>query len=96
MTTLRQILAEALEGERYVVVQAAHALDALELAGSLHPDLILLDLTLPHGSGIEVLHQLKSSAVTCEIPVLIMSGYTLVFTDEATRQADGFVSKPSI
>jgi two-component system phosphate regulon response regulator PhoB len=91
---LRAVLADALEGEDYRVIQAARAQDALEMATRVQPNLILLDLALPQHSGIELLQQIKGSAPTREIPVLIMSGYALVFVEDAVRQADGTLGKP--
>jgi PAS domain S-box-containing protein len=45
---------------------------ALQKAVALQPDLIILDLSLPHGNGTTLLTQLKSHSVTAEIPVLVM------------------------
>jgi CheY-like chemotaxis protein len=66
----------------------------LELANGHRPNWILLDLGLPGRSGVQVLEEIKRSAPTREIPVLIMSGYALVLADDVVRQADGAVAKP--
>jgi DNA-binding response OmpR family regulator len=91
---LRQVLADALQMENYRVIQASNAADGLEIASSEHPDLVLLDLSLPGRSGIEFLKDIKCAAPTREIPVLIMGGYALLIADGAVRQADGTVAKP--
>jgi CheY-like chemotaxis protein len=60
------------------------------------PDAILLDLSMPAGTGVGVLEKLKGSFKTSHIPVIVVSGSA----DEATRNAvlDGgaaaFVAKP--
>ena len=46
---------------------------ALEKAAAMHPSIILLDLHLPDGFGIELLSQLKSDERTRDIPVIITS-----------------------
>ncbi|HEY2682296.1 MAG TPA: PAS domain S-box protein [Steroidobacteraceae bacterium] len=40
------------------------------------PHLILLDLNMPRLDGVEMLHTLKSDALTCQIPVLVITGST--------------------
>jgi CheY-like chemotaxis protein len=47
--------------------------DALRLAGSGSPDLIILDMLLPKLSGEEVLRSLKKEAPTAQIPVIVLS-----------------------
>ena len=38
------------------------------------PDLVVLDINMPGGSGIDALRKLKQSAKTCSIPVVVVSG----------------------
>jgi len=45
----------------------------LDMARQHEPDLILLDLNLPDISGKEVLSRLQASALTCDIPVIVLS-----------------------
>jgi len=60
----------------------------------LHADLILLDVMLPDGNGIDVSKCLKANAQTCQIPILIMSAHALVNDVLSNSQVDGFISKP--
>ncbi|MGC8625856.1 MAG: response regulator [Phycisphaerae bacterium] len=67
--TLGQLL--TLEGFDYHY--AATGEDGLKLAGNLHPDVIVLDAMMPDKTGFEVCRTLKSSRVTCPIPVLFFT-----------------------
>src|ERR687895_2134887 len=51
-------LAEALAREGFDTEVAGTAAEALELAGSIAPDLVLLDVMLPDGSGYDVCREL--------------------------------------
>jgi DNA-binding NarL/FixJ family response regulator len=57
-----------------VVGEAGDGAAALELAHTLQPDLILLDLTMPGMDGLTVLPRLRSAAPRCEVVVLTASG----------------------
>ncbi len=51
--------------------------EALRLAESRKPSLIVLDMKLPGMSGYEVIGRLKQNANTCEIPIMIISAYSV-------------------
>jgi CheY-like chemotaxis protein len=57
----------------YRVLWAGDGDEALVLAGSKLPDLIVLDLLLPKLSGPEVLRSLKKNNLTAHIPVVVLS-----------------------
>jgi DNA-binding NarL/FixJ family response regulator len=56
-----------------VVGEAANGYDALKLAFSLEPDVLLLDMEMPGLKGVEVAEELEASG--SEIPVLVLSAY---------------------
>ena len=72
---LQQVIAYALKKKGWEVVYAYDGNDGLEKAKELRPDLILLDMMLPGLNGVEVIEQLKKSAVTQAIPVIVMTAY---------------------
>ncbi len=60
-----------------------HALDAtqgLAMAVDLGPDLILLDVDLPHVTGFEVCKKLKDNPATAQIPIIFLTGATEVYS----------------
>ena len=68
---LRRILADD-----HTVILTQTGDEALELARTEHPDIILLDIILPGMDGFEVLTELKKSDKTRTIPVIIISAMT--------------------
>lgn len=69
----REALATALHPE-YDVVSAADGVEALAVARTGSPDIILLDLKMPRLDGFQVLERLGADPVTSRIPVLLISG----------------------
>ena len=97
----RELLCDHLTADRYRVLPAPSAGDALRLCGYNHPDLMLLDLRLPDAAGIEVLRQIRSADGATgrfdpNLPVIVLSGRS----SEADRVrgfaagADDYVVKP--
>ena len=56
-----------------IVGEASKGKEAVEVIDKLQPDLIFLDLNLPDISGHEVLTRLQQSAITRDIPVVVVS-----------------------
>jgi two-component system, OmpR family, response regulator RegX3 len=86
-------LTAALEREGFEPHVAGTVADAIETAGKLDPDLVLLDLMLPDGSGFDVCRELRKRS---EVPVIMLTARG----DEADRVvglelgADDYVVKP--
>jgi len=67
--------------------------EILKTAGLLQPDLILLDIKLDHGNGLDICRELKSSYLK-DIPVFIMSGLPDAQSKSYDAGADYFFAKP--
>lgn len=81
-------------GEGYSVVDARNGEEGLVMAAGHEPDVIVLDLSLPRQSGLEVLRELKASPSTREIPVIVVSAYADLMPRGDAAQACALVQKP--
>src|SRR3954467_10908071 len=73
------MLCDHLAADRFGVLPAPSASDALRLCRFNHPDLLLLDLTLPDASGLDVLREIReadgvTSRFDPSLPVIVLSG----------------------
>jgi two-component system alkaline phosphatase synthesis response regulator PhoP len=67
------ILEKELEARGYSVITADNGNDALKLAKSKYPDLIILDIWMPEMDGAEVAAGLKEDIQTKNIPVIFLT-----------------------
>ncbi|MEK7173115.1 MAG: response regulator [Patescibacteria group bacterium] len=70
---LQKTMGDALGASGYTVLQALDGEIGLRLALSEKPDLILLDLIMPHKTGFEVLTELKQNPATENLPVIVLT-----------------------
>ncbi len=94
----REMYAEYLQFSGFRVAEARNGNEAIEQAFALHPDLILMDLSLPGLDGWEATRQLKSDDRTRHIPVVALTGHALAGASEGAKKAgcDSFVTKPCL
>jgi two-component system cell cycle response regulator DivK len=71
---LSRMLCGILQEGGHICVPVYDATQAFMYAMKQAPDLILLDVNMPGGSGVGVLQKLKNSTKTSRIPVLVLSG----------------------
>src|SRR5437763_2551646 len=71
----REMYAEYLEFSGFDIVQAGNGVEAIEGALDSHPDVILMDLSLPVMDGWEATRRLKADERTSAIPVLAVTGH---------------------
>ena len=93
---VRELVRVTLEMEGYDVQEAASAEDGMAAIEARKPDLILLDVMMPHVDGWEMLRRIQDRYGAGAIPVVMFSGQV---DEEAQRQAAsrgarGFVGKP--
>jgi two-component system cell cycle response regulator DivK len=92
----RDALGRRLERRGYQVVPAVDGSQAVALARSANPHLILMDLGLPVIDGWEATRQLKGDAATQHIPIIVLSAHAMTGDRDLALAAGGddFDSKP--
>lgn len=70
--------------------------DAIARARDLRPDLIVMDIQMPHISGLSIIEDLKADAELKGIPIMAVTAYAAKGDEERIRDAgaEGYVSKP--
>ncbi|HEY7604835.1 MAG TPA: response regulator transcription factor [Gaiellaceae bacterium] len=90
----RSALVDLLEQHSFPVVgEAADGDEAVERAREIQPDLVLLDLTMPGGGGLEALPQVLAAAPGCEVIVLTASETEENMLAAIRRGAAGYLLK---
>ena len=90
----RDGLVSLLEAAGYTVVgQAGNGQEAVELARSLHPELILLDLHMPVMNGLEALSQIKDEMPEIQTVMLTVSDEESNLIDAIKAGAGGYLLK---
>ena len=92
--TVRDVLRLTLDVDGCEVVTARDGAEAVDLAGEIHPDIALLDISMPHLDGLEVCRRLKAAP---EPPRVVMVSACTGFEDEhaaVLAGADGYLHKP--
>ena len=72
---VRELLALFMTRLGYKVFEAATGLKAIDLASTVQPNLIIMDLRLPEMNGTETTARLKANPSTRDIPLLVITGY---------------------
>ena len=92
----RDALARRLQRRGYEIVLAVDGQQAVSVAQSVKPDLILMDLGLPIIDGWEATRQLKADQSTRHIPIIVLSAHAMTNDRELALAAGGddFDTKP--
>jgi len=91
----RDLLVQLLEDD-YEVLTAVDGATGIELAEREHPDLILMDLSLPGVDGWEATRRIKADLKLKHIPIIALSAHVMVGDEEKARRCgcDDYLSKP--
>jgi len=92
----RDMLSRRLSKRGYSVEVSMDGAQAIKMAQSLHPDLILMDVDLPVIDGLEATRRLKADELTRTIPVLALTANAMAGDEERALAAgcDDYDSKP--
>ncbi len=91
------LLSRYLDREGYGYLKASDGLETLEMVRTHLPDLVLLDINMPHKDGFEVLGEIRADPITEHIPVIILTAARLEpaeIQSGLNMGADDYVTKP--
>ncbi|MEG4346383.1 ATP-binding protein [Microcoleus sp. A003_D6] len=93
------VIINSLSVENYDITQASNGLEALNLIESgFKPDLILLDVMMPHMTGYEVCQEVRKKYSPLEMPILMLTAknQTTDLVEAFNLEANDYVTKPFI
>src|SRR6202022_2170070 len=87
---------DLLEAHGYCTLRTKDGIEALRMARTHRPDLILMDIQLPEVSGLEVTKWLKEDAELKAIPVVAVTAFAMKGDEERIREGgwEGFLQTP--
>jgi DNA-binding response OmpR family regulator len=90
------VLAKRLKDEGFEVIMAQDAYEGFSLALKDKPDLVLLDLMLPAGGGLQVLQNIRNSSKIMDMPVVVITGIKDVEYEQKVLKAgvEAYLEKP--
>ena len=92
----RDMLSRRLERKGYGIVMALDGQQAVDMAASEAPALILMDMSLPIIDGWEATRRIKANAATKGIPIIALTAHAMQGDEQKAREAgcDDFDTKP--
>jgi two-component system chemotaxis response regulator CheY len=89
---LRQVLENS--GRYEVLAEASTGLEAVELAGRLHPQLVTMDIVMPEMDGIEATRRIVEADPSCRIVMCSSQSQESAVIDSIVAGARDFILKP--
>jgi two-component system cell cycle response regulator DivK len=92
----RFMLRVILEHDGYAMLEAADGLEGVEIAIRRHPDLVLMDGTLPKLDGLSAARRMREQESLRDVPIVALSGHDGPEFQAAARAAgcDAYIAKP--
>jgi two-component system cell cycle response regulator DivK len=91
-----KLFSDLLRAHGFVVEPVRDGREAVERARAFAPDLVVMDIQMPHVTGYELILQLKADEALRHIPVMAVTAYAGREDEERLRAAgaEAYVSKP--
>ena len=92
----RKLFCDVLKANGHEVVPVADGRNVVATAQRFVPDLVIMDIQLPHVSGIDLIGQLKADPALAGVPVLAVTAYAGKGDEERIRDAGAadYLAKP--
>jgi DNA-binding response OmpR family regulator len=91
--SLRELIRVSLDGP-YEFVEADDGEESLELARSVRPDVMILDMMMPRRSGLEVLNTLRQEEELADMRVIVLTAQPATREQALNAGADVVMVKP--
>jgi two-component system, cell cycle response regulator DivK len=91
-----KLFSDLLRAHDYEVEGVRDARDALERASLFAPEIIIMDIQMPHISGLDLIEAVRRDVVLRRIPILAVTAYAGKGDEDRIREAgaDAYVAKP--
>ncbi len=91
-----RLFVNRLLSKNYTVIEASDGEEAVTIARSRKPDLILMDILMPKKDGYTSCYEIKTDPLTKAIPVVMITavGYELNVQLSKDMGAEGYITKP--
>lgn len=91
-----KLFCDLLRAHGYAAEPVRDGREAVAAARAFAPDLIIMDIQMPHVSGLELIEELKGDAELKATPIMAVTAYAARGDEERIRDAgaEGYVSKP--
>jgi PAS domain S-box-containing protein len=85
-----------LEAKGYRLIVARHGLEAVTLAATAQPDLIVMDIQMPHLDGLEAIRQIRQNPALVTVPIIALTALAMPIDEERclAAGANQYLSKP--
>ncbi len=92
----RKLFCDLLRAHGYSVEPVADGREVLDKAREFIPNLMIMDIQLPHISGLELIEAIKADKTLKSIPILAVTAYAGTGDEQRIRAAgaEGYISKP--
>jgi CheY-like chemotaxis protein len=87
---VRSFVVTVLEENQYMPLVAGDGVEGFEMIEKKKPDLVILDVLMPRGSGIRLYHKLKTDARYNAIPIIMFTGIALRSFLKSQKALDEF------
>ncbi len=87
---------DLLESRGYDIIETRDGMEALKMARTERPDLILMDIQLPEVSGLEVTKWIKEDDDLRAIPIIAVTAFAMKGDEEKIREGgcEAYIAKP--
>ena len=91
-----KLFCDLLRAHGYEAEPVRDGREAVDRIRALLPDLIIMDIQMPHITGLELIEQIKADEELKRIPIMAVTAYAAKGDEERIRDAgaEGYVSKP--